>query len=198
VAYTIGGFAVLWLLFFGIVRAHQAVFAAKMEENPLARFLESFPLLTTVVFASATLLFPVAAGVAITYGVQGVRDWLDFVRAERAHSRTLSRIAATEKTIAVEKNLLTHTLDELTATEKQLRHIYLVHHDRGAKMGARQAPLWMIHTKAIGGAALVLAAAFLLGIRLPALVLVPLASGIGIWLYGYRARLHPTPAQYFR
>lgn len=198
VAYTVGGFAVIWLVFFGIVRAHQAVFAAQMGENPLARFLESLPFLTTIVFASATLIFPVAAGVAITYGIQGFRNWLDFIRAERGYRRTLSRLVETEKTIAAEKNLLAHTLDELTAKEKQFRHTYLVHHDRGAKMGARQTPLWMVHAKAVGAAALVFAVALLTGVRLPALVVLPFASGLAAWLYGYRARIHPTPAQYFR
>jgi hypothetical protein len=198
VAYTVGGFAVIWLVFFGIVRAHQAVFAAQMGENPLARFLESLPFLTTIVFASATLIFPVAAGIAITYGIQGFRNWLDFVRAERGYRRTLSRLVETEKTIASEKNLLAHTLDELTAKEKQLRHAYLVHHDRGIKMGARQMPLWMVHAKAVVVAALVFGVAFLAGIRLPALAVIPFASGVATWLYAYRARIHPTPAQYFR
>jgi hypothetical protein len=198
VAYTVGGFAVIWLVFFGIIRAHQAVFAAQMGENPLARFLESLPFLTTIVFASATLIFPVAAGVAITYGIQGFRNWLDFIRAERGYRRTLSRLVETQKTIASEKNLLVHTLDELTAKEKQLRHAYLVHHDRGAKMGARQMPLWMVHAKAVVIAALVFGVALLAGIHLPALVAIPFASGVATWLYAYRARIHPTPAQYFR
>jgi len=198
VAYTVGGFAVIWLLFFGIVRAHQAVFAAHLGENPLARFLESFPFLTTIVFAFMTLIFPVAAGVAITYGVQGVRNWLDFARAERAHHRTLSKRAAAEKTVATEKSLLAHTLDELTAKEKQLRHSYLVHHGRGAQMGARQTPLWIVHARAVAVALLVLVATVFCGAHLAALIAFPLASGLATWLYGYRARVHPTPAQYFR
>lgn len=198
VAYTVGGFAVIWLVFFGIVRARQAVFAAQMGENPLARFLESLPFLTTIVFASATLIFPVAAGVAITYGIQGFRKWLDFFRAERNYRKTLSRLVETEKIIASERNLLAHALDELTAEEKQLRHTYLVHHDRGATMGARRTPFWMVHAKAIAAAALVFGVGLLVGLSVPSLLALSLATGIATWLYAYRARIHPTPAQYFR
>ena len=59
-------------------------------------------------------------------------------------------------------------------------------------------PLWMVHAKAVVVAALVFGMAFFAGIRLPALVAIPFATGVAAWLYAYRARIHPTPAQYFR
>ena len=180
------------LIFFGIARGEQTAFSAQLADNPHAQFLFGHPLLMSIVFVFLTLAFPVAAALASTNGIESIRNWHQFTETQRDNLTVPKRLSTANKQLQAEKEKLEHALKALDEQRKKWRHDYLVHHERGRLIGAKQMALWMVWLRAFTAAFIVLCMTWWLQ---PFSIFIVTAVFLLAWIYFYYERVHPSPTQ---
>jgi hypothetical protein len=195
---TLGVLCLLGLLWAGIARGRQAAYGAALNNSPLAGFLQSYPVLGMLVYAFFTVAFPVAAALAITFGVKTVREWREFLAAKRAVKNLTTALATAPKQLESEQKKLGHERNKLEQLRHEWQNSYLVQHERGSSMGAAQTPKWMVWLKATVAALITL----LVTLPLIAIPVVPivftLTTFVGAWAYFHQSWAHPKPHQLYR
>jgi hypothetical protein len=194
VAYLFGAGTVIALTYFGIVRGRQIAFAAELSQNPVGAFLGRYLTITSIVFVCLTLGFPIAAAVAITNGLERIRNWKQFNSARRAFDFVVKELPSTKRQLEAEKEKLVHQLKSLDEKRKRWRHDYFVYHEKGVISGTRQTAIWMVWLKALAVATTVFCLAWGCShnwryLAVPAFLIS--------WVCFYHDRVHPTPAQQF-
>jgi hypothetical protein len=77
------------------------------------------------------------------------------------------------------------------------RASYSLHHERGQKRLAKQVPFWVVLFKALAAALFTVILEWHLFFLYPAIVLLPIAVFLLIFLYFHHLREHPTASQYY-
>lgn len=191
--------ATVGMVYLGILRGRQTAFAASLNGNPVGQFMQDFPIITTVFFVFLTLGFPLAAAFALTFSLKDIREWKEYSDAKRQAIVVPKMLIAKKKQIEAERESLDHELKRIDEQNKEWRHAYLVHHERGVKNGAKQTPQWLVWFKAVTAALLTL---FLIGITglivtSPFWLLAPVLVFLGAYKFFRHQRIHPTPEQFF-
>ena len=145
---VLGVACICGLIVAGIARGHEAAYGAQLSGSPLAGFLKSVPLLGTVVYGFFTVAFPVAAAVAITFGVKAVSEWREYLIARRDVNKLSSSLSEAPKLLECEQKKVEHEHKKLEHLKCAWQNGYLVQHERGKTMGASRAPKWTIWLKA--------------------------------------------------
>jgi hypothetical protein len=201
----LAGITTIALIVLGVLRARQIAFSAALCENPLARFLNTHPVLGTILFVFLTLLFPIAAALALHSGYRGIREWREYTRARKLAARHSAQREQTEKKLEAQREVLNHGLASLEQQRNEWSSSYLHHHEQGMKMGAKQQPYWEVVVKSLAWtAAAFLCALFVVDyfpIFTPAqavalLTLPPTVVGLIAWTHYHHVRNHPTPKQF--
>jgi len=190
-----GVFAVVTLAYWGVMRSRQAAFAATISDNPLAQFMASYPIITTLVFVFVTIAFPIAAAVASTHGMDTIRAWNRYVRARQKAAKVPRELKSLSKAIEAEKEKQQHEVKAIDERKKGFVGCFKADHQLGAAIGAKQPPLWMVWLKATIAGLLALLITLPLGLIS---LLVAAIAFLVAWIYFYQARLHPTPQQFFK
>jgi len=194
---VLGAFCVVGLVCAGIARGRQAAYGASLSGSPLAGFIGDNSVLSMIVYTCLTVGFPVAGALAITFGMKAAREWREFLLAKRDVAQLNTVVAKAPKELEGEQKKLRHELNTLESTRDEWQKSYLVQHQRGAAIGAAQAPKWMVWVKA-GFVALV---ALLLSLPLMFIPLIPIVvtitAFVGAWVYFHKAWAHPKPHQLY-
>ncbi len=191
--------ATVGMVYLGILRGRQTAFAASLNENPVGQFMQDFPIITTVFFVFLTLGFPLAAAFALTFSLKDIREWKEYSEAKQQAIVVPKMLIVKKKQLEAERESLEHELKKIDEQSKEWRHAYLVHHERGAKNGAKQTPQWLVWFKAFTAALLTL---FLIGISglvftSPFWLLAPVLVFLVTYKFFRDQRIHPTPEQFF-
>jgi hypothetical protein len=196
---VLGVGCILGLIIAGIARGHEAAYGAELNGSPLAGFLKSFPLLAGLVYAFFTVAFPVAAAVAITFGVKAVREWREYLIAKRDVDKLSTAVAETPKLIESEQKKVEHEHKGLENLKGEWQNSYLVQHERGAVMGATRTPKWMIWLKAsIAGLLAYVLSVFVFGLVSAYSIFIGIIAFLGAWVYFHHAWTHPKPHQIYK
>jgi hypothetical protein len=189
--------ALIALVFLGALRGHQNAFAATLAENPLAQFLHDYPTLATAFFVFLTVGFPLAAAFGLTFSLKDIHEWQVFRNAKVQAESTPNQLIQNQKQLEMEKEKLVQDLKALEEEQNQWSHTYVTHHERGRTIGAKQSTKWLVWAKSLSFAGLVLALTGWLCFMSPFLFVLPVASFIAAYVYFRRARIHPTPGEYY-
>jgi hypothetical protein len=189
--------AVIALVFLGILRGQQSAFAATMSDNPLGQFLHDHSLLGSAFFVFLTLGCPLAAAFVLTSSLKDLGEWQVYRSAKSDAHAIPSNLIQSEKQLEMENEKLKHQLQALDDKRQEWNNAYLVFHQRGASIGAKQSPYWLVWLKAITAGILVACPAALLLAWSRFAVLLPVAAAVLTYLHFRHVRIHPTPEQYF-
>jgi len=195
---VLGVACICGLIVAGIARGHEAAYGAQLNGCPLAGFLKSVPLLGTMVYGFFTVAFPVAAAIAITFGVKAISEWREYLIAKHDVDKLSTSLAETPKLIECEQKKMEHEQKKLESLKGEWHNSYLVQHERGMTMGASRTPKWMIWLRALiaGLFAYVLCALVFHPLSVYAIV-IGIIVFLGAWVHFHHARIHPKPHQLY-
>ncbi len=191
----LSGFTATALAYWGILRGQQVAFAARLNDNPLGRFLAGHPIASSIFYVFITLGAPLMIAAASHYSFHHLRDYWEWKKANSRLKCLIKQKAAAQKGLEAEKQGLEHRLAEIAHKCEQWKASYRLHHERGSKRGAIQEPFWTVPLKATFAGLIVAALLF----WAPIVVEIPavLASWIAAFLYFRRQWHSPTPEEYF-
>ena len=186
------------LIVWGILRGYQVAFAASLNQNPLGDFLSGHPILSSIFFVFITLATPVIAATATHYGAHRIQAWWELKTAKAKFEALSKRRAAAVKELEAQEKALQLGLKALDEERKQWKSVYSLHHDRGAKHGAKQEPYWIVIAKATFAALFaLLAAGWFIFFISPFFVLFPVVVWWAAFLY-YRMQWRtPSRIEFF-
>lgn len=194
---ALGGFAVLALLSWGVLRGLQVKFAADVNQNPLGRFLGDHPMLAATFFCFVTLAAPLVGAAAIHYAGPRIYEWLNWKRAKQAHEGLHAALSDAQKKLETERATLHHQLRQLKARQEKWHATAEQYHARGRAHGVRQAPHWIVLLKSTAWSLGGLVLGSVLGPFLPALYFaLPAGTWMTAFLYYRHRRFHPTYDQF--
>jgi hypothetical protein len=193
----LGGFAVVALLGWGVLRGLQVKFAADINQNPLGRFLGDHPMLAAIFFCFVTLAAPLVGAAAIHYAAPRIYEWLNWKRAKQAHEGLHAALSDAQKKLEAERATLRHQLRQLQARQENWHATAEQYHKRGRELGARQAPHWLVLLKSTAWSLGGLVLGSLLGPLLsPLYFALPAGTWVVAFLYYRHQRFHPTYDQF--
>jgi hypothetical protein len=102
----LGGFAMVALLGWGVLRGLQVKFAADVNQNPLGTFLGDHPMLAAIFFCFVTLAAPLVGAAAIHYAMPRIYEWLNWKRAKQAHEGLHATLSDAQKKLEAERATL--------------------------------------------------------------------------------------------
>ena len=130
--------------------------------------------------------------------MKAAREWREYLAARRELSTIDKTLASAPKELEGEQKKLDHELKRLDQNKQEWQKAYLVQHERGAVMGARQVPKWTLWIRSVFIGLVVL----LLSLPFRSIVLVPIvatvAATLGAYAYFHTARVSPKPNQLYR
>jgi hypothetical protein len=186
------------LIVWGILRGYQVAFAASLSQNPLGDFLSGHPILSSIFFVFITLATPVIAATATHYGAHRIQAWWEWKTAKVKFETLSKRRAAAVKELEAQEKALQLGLKALDEERKQWKSVYSLHHDRGAKHGAKQEPYWIVIAKATFAALFaLLAAGWFIFFISPFFVLFPVVVWWAAFLYYRRQWRTPSRIEFF-
>ena len=172
------------LVVWGILRGYQVAFAASLNQNPLGDFLSGHPILSSIFFVFITLATPVIAATATHYGAHRIQVWWEHKTAKAKFEALSKRRASAVKELEAQEKALQLGLKALDEERKQWKSVYSLHHDRGAKHGAKQEPYWIVLAKATFAALFaLLASGWFIFFISPFFVLFPVVVWWATFLY---------------
>ena len=193
----LGGFAVVALLGWGVLRGLQVKFAADINQNPLGRFLGDHPMLAAIFFCFVTLAAPLVGAAAIHYAAPRIYEWLNWKLAKQAHEGLHAALSDAQKKLEAERATLRHQLRQLQARQENWHATAEQYHKRGRELGARQAPHWLVLLKSTAWSLGGLVLGSLLGPLLsPLYFALPAGTWVVAFLYYRHQRFHPTYDQF--
>lgn len=186
------------LIVWGILRGYQVAFAASLNQNPLGDFLSGHPILSSIFFVFITLATPVIAATATHYGAHRIQAWWEWKTAKAKFEALSKRRASAVKELEALEKALQLGLKALDEERKQWKSVYSLHHDRGAKHGAKQEPYWIVIAKATFAALFaLLAAGWFIFFISPFFVLFPVVAWWAAFLYYRRQWRTPSRIEFF-
>ena len=186
------------LVVWGILRGYQVAFAASLNQNPLGDFLSGHPILSSIFFVFITLATPVIAATATHYGAHRIQAWWELKTAKAEFEALSKRRASAVKELEAQEKALQLGLKALDEGRKQWKSVYSLHHDRGAKHGAKQEPYWIVIAKATFAALFaLLAAGWFIFLISPFFVLFPVVVWWAAFLYYRRQWRTPSRIEFF-
>jgi hypothetical protein len=195
---VVAGMLALGLIVWGILRGYQVAFAASLNQNPLGDFLSGHPILSSIFFVFITLATPVIAATATHYGAHRIQAWWELKTAKAKFETLSKRRAAAVKELEAQEKALQLGLKALDEERKQWKSVYSLHHDRGAKHGAKQEPYWIVIAKATFAALFaLLAAGWFIFFISPFFVLFPVVVWWAAFLYYRRQWRTPSRIEFF-
>jgi Flp pilus assembly protein TadB len=188
----------LGLTVWGILRGYQVAFAASLSQNPLGDFLSGHPILSSIFFVFITLATPVIAATATHYGAHQLQSWWESKRAKAEFEMLSQKRASAIKELEAQEKALELGLKALDEERKQCKSIYSLHHERGAKHGAKQEPYWIVIAKATFAALFaLLAAGWFIFFISPFFVLLPVVVWWAAFLHYRRQWGTPSRIEFF-
>lgn len=186
------------LVVWGILRGYQVAFAASLNQNPLGDFLSGHPILSSIFFVFITLATPVIAATATHYGAHRIQAWWEHRTAKAKFEALSKRRASAVKELEAQEKALQLGLKALDEERKQWKSVYSLHHDRGAKHGAKQEAYWIVIAKATFAALFaLLAAGWFIFFISPFFVLFPVVVWWAAFLYYRRQWRTPSRIEFF-
>jgi uncharacterized membrane-anchored protein len=186
------------LIVWGVLRGYQVAFAASLNQNPLGDFLSGHPILSSIFFVFITLATPVIAATATHYGAHRIQAWWEWKTAKAKFEALSKRRATAVKELEAQEKALQLGLKALDEERKQWKSVYSLHHDRGAKHGAKQEPYWIVIAKATFAALFaLLAAGWFIFFISPFFVLFPVVVWWAAFLYYRRQWRTPSRIEFF-
>jgi hypothetical protein len=186
------------LIVWGILRGYQVAFAASLNQNPLGDFLSGHPILSSIFFVFITLATPVIAATATHYGAHRIQVWWELKTAKAKFEALSKRRASAVKELEAQEKARQLGLKALDEERKQWKSVYSLHHDRGAKHGAKQEPHWIVIAKATFAALFaLLAAGWFIFFISPFFVLFPVVVWWAAFLYYRRQWRTPSRIEFF-
>lgn len=188
----------LGLMVWGVLRGYQVAFAASLNQNPLGDFLSGHPILSSIFFMFITLATPVIAATATHYGAHRIQAWWEWKTAKAKFDVFSKRRAVAVKELEAQEKSLQLGLKALDEERKQWKSIYGLHHERGARHGAKQEPYWLVIAKATFAALFALfAAGWFIFFISPFFVLFPIVVWWAAFLYYRRQWRTPSRIEFF-
>jgi len=194
----------LVLVLLGVLRAQELAFAARITGNPLGEFLSGHPILSQVVIAAFSVLFPLCGAFAFHHGASQLRHWWQFRRARRCAQALKSKWDKTRKQVESARNRLEQNVAALHSQREECKASYLHHWEFGTKCGAKKGSCWFVWAKVAAAALGVLVVMRgllpLTGVRVDWESALLTASFVAVLaaVYFYRNWEHPKPAELLR
>lgn len=186
------------LMVWGVLRGYQVAFAASLNQNPLGDFLSGHPILSSIFFMFITLATPVIAATATHYGAHRIQAWWEWKTAKVKFDALSKRRAVAVKELEAQEKSLQLGLKALDEERKQWESVYGLHHERGARHGAKQEPYWLVIAKATFAALFaLLAAGWFIFFISPFFVLFPIVVWWAAFLYYRRQWRTPSRIEFF-
>jgi Skp family chaperone for outer membrane proteins len=186
------------LVVWGVLRGYQVAFAASLSQNPLGDFLSGHPILSSIFFVFITLATPVIAATATHYGAHRIQVWWEWKTAKAKFDALSKRRASGIKELEAQEKALQLGLKALDEERKQWKSIYSLHHERGAKHGAKQEPYWIVIAKATFAALFaLLAAGWFIFFISPFFAFFPVVVWWAAFLYYRRQWRTPSRVEFF-
>lgn len=205
--FTIGMLGML-----GLWRAEELIFSASVSEgesSALGRFLGENPTLTKICVVLLTVALPIAAALALDWGLRQLHFAWQWRRARRIHLRRGRQLDKAEKGLEAEREKLAKRKEALARRRDEWVKALEEQYELGRRIRARRLPLWRVILKIAMAAALIfalcaLAMPFLAewvvdeGMQWAILLTVWLGVSLGYAVKALHAWERPNPRQLFR
>jgi hypothetical protein len=140
-------------LFLGMFRASEMIFANSLDAfSDLGRFVSEHDALTKAVLIFLTVMLPVAGALALSHGIEIVRNWFEWTRLRYLtwlHSR---RVHQTTKSLEAAREKLDKRVAEARGYGDEVKSEYRDGYNHGQRAGLHRLPTWfyILKTVAVG------------------------------------------------
>jgi hypothetical protein len=197
IAVSAAGVGASCLIAWGLLRGYQLKFAAVPTGNPLGDFLGQHSLLASIFFIFVTLGTPII-------GARALLDaWNEASQALlwRSVRKRFEELRTAEVEVARKVQSAAEELDHFDRTKearcREWKAVFNQFYARGRQNGARKETLASVVRKSAFGGALAAPLAFLVSFAfVPALLVLPVIVGIGLFTYFNHRRHHPDHDSY--
>jgi hypothetical protein len=150
-------FSLIALAFFGWWRGTEVVFAGQQTSNGASTFAADNPTLTKLFLTLATIALPVAAALALEYGLEKLRQGNEWRKARRDHLKFSEALDRSQKKLEAANEKRDHEREKLAQTRDEWISAARQAHAEGQRVGAFKEPLSALIMKALPIGMLILA-----------------------------------------
>jgi len=192
-------------LLLGLFRASEMIFANQLDaSSDLGHFVGEHDELTKLVIVFLTVMLPVAGAIALSHGIDIVKNWIEWVRLRYSSWAHHRRVHHTSKALEAANEQLTKRIAEARGHGEEIKAEYRDGYNHGEQLGLHKLPVWFYVLKTVAVALGVAFLVFLLDLLLQSRIELPgwrwVFYGAGILaitgLYGMRQwlkRERPEP-----
>lgn len=137
----------------GLFRASEMIFANQLDpSSDLGRFVGEHDLLTKLVIVFLTVMLPVAGAIALSHGIEIVKNWLEWMRVRYSSWAHHRRVHHTAKALEAANEQLTKRIAEERGHGEEIKAEYRDGYNHGEQLGMHKLPVWfyVVKTVAVG------------------------------------------------
>lgn len=137
-------------LFLGLFRASEMIFANSLDpSSDLGRFVGENSTLTKAVLVFLTVMLPVAGALALSHGIEIVKNWLEWMRLRYLSWLHNHRVHHTTKTLEASREKLEKRVAEARNYGDRIKSEYRDGYNHGQQTGLHRLPAWFYVLKTI-------------------------------------------------
>ena len=140
-------------LLLGMFRASEMIFANELDpSSDLGRFVGENDALTKAVLVFLTVMLPVAGALALSHGIEIVRNWLEWTHLRYLSRRHNRRVHHTTKALEAAEEQLGKRVGEERSNGEEIKAEYRDGYNHGQQLGMHKLPVWfyVLKTVAVG------------------------------------------------
>lgn len=137
-------------LFLGMFRASEMIFANSLDPtSDLGRFVGENSALTKAVLIFLTVMLPVAGALALSHGIEIVKNWIEWTRLRYLSWLHNRRVHHTAKTLEAAQEQLDKRVAETREHGDGIKSEYRDGYNHGQRAGLHRLPTWFYVLKTI-------------------------------------------------
>lgn len=140
-------------LLLGMFRASEMIFANELDpSSDLGRFVGENDGLTKAVLVFLTVMLPVAGALALSHGIEIVRNWFEWTHLRYSSWRHNRRVHHTTKALEAAEEQLGKRIGEERSNGEEIKAEYRDGYNHGKRLGMHKLPVWfyVLKTVAVG------------------------------------------------
>jgi hypothetical protein len=151
----------------GLFRSSEMIYANQLDpSSDLGRFVGEHDQLTKLVIVFLTVMLPVAGAIALSHGIEIVRNWIEWIRIRSSSWVHQRRLDHTSKALQSANEQLTKRIAEERSYGEEIKAEYRDLYNLGKKLGMHKLPVWVYLVKTLGVCLGVTAVVYLLDLLL--------------------------------